>query len=69
MSLLTIGKHWSADKIANTFSPTKKTADKVAGWLEESGIDATRRTYSTGKSQATNQAGFKCGRVFLDFLY
>jgi tripeptidyl-peptidase I len=42
------GKHWSAEKIANTFAPAKKTQDGVVDWLVKSGIDATRHTYSTG---------------------
>ncbi|KAH6662834.1 peptidase S8/S53 domain-containing protein [Halenospora varia] len=43
------GKHWSAEEVANTFAPTKKTHDSVTDWLVKSGIDATRHTSSTGK--------------------
>ena len=42
------GKHWSAEKVANTFAPTKKTMDSVADWLVEFGIDSERHTFSTG---------------------
>ncbi len=48
MLLEIIGKHWSAEKVANTFAPAKKTQDGVAEWLVEFGIDAERHTYSTG---------------------
>lgn len=44
------GKHWSAERIANTFAPAEETAAGVAEWLVKSGIDAARHTYSTGKS-------------------
>lgn len=43
-----IGKHWSAEKIANTFAPSKKTQDGVVDWLVKSGIDVGRHKYSTG---------------------
>jgi Pro-kumamolisin, activation domain len=42
------GKHWSAEKVANTFAPAKKTMDGVADWLVEFGIDAERHSFSTG---------------------
>ncbi|TVY16705.1 Aorsin [Lachnellula arida] len=44
------GKHWSAEKIANTFAPSKKTQDGVVDWLVKSGIDAGRHKYSTGRN-------------------
>jgi tripeptidyl-peptidase-1 len=43
-----LGKHWSAEKVANTFAPTEKTMDGVADWLVEFGINAERHTFSTG---------------------
>jgi tripeptidyl-peptidase I len=53
-----IGKHWSAEKVANTFAPAKKTQDGVADWLVEFGIDAERHTYSTGTYRLLTSAGF-----------
>ena len=47
-ALFRYGKHWSAEKVANIFAPTKKAQNEVADWLVESGIDATRHAYSTG---------------------
>ncbi|TVY58927.1 Aorsin [Lachnellula cervina] len=44
------GKHWSAEKIANTFAPSKKTQDGVVDWLVKSGIDVGRHKYSTGRN-------------------
>lgn len=46
--LETIGKHWTAEKVANTFAPSKESVDSVTNWLVESGIDAKRYTFSTG---------------------
>jgi len=48
MILRIIGKHWSAEKVANIFAPAQKTINAVADWLVEFGIDAERHTYSTG---------------------
>lgn len=45
------GKHWSAEKIANTFAPSREATDTVTNWLLDSGIDASRLTYSTGGCQ------------------
>ncbi|KAK7739386.1 hypothetical protein SLS63_001729 [Diaporthe eres] len=42
------GKHWSAEKVANTFSPHPETKDSVMNWLVESGIDRSRLSLSTG---------------------
>jgi tripeptidyl-peptidase-1 len=36
------GKHWSPEKIADTFSPSKETIQTVKTWLHDSGIDASR---------------------------
>lgn len=44
------GKHWSAEKVANTFAPTKKTHDEVTYWLVKFGIDANRHSYSVGRN-------------------
>ncbi|KAB2570965.1 Aorsin [Lasiodiplodia theobromae] len=44
------GKHWSAEKIANTFAPSREATDTVTNWLLDSGIDASRLTYSTGRN-------------------
>lgn len=43
------GKHWSAEKIANTFAPHPETKDTVMDWLVESGIDRSRLSLSAGK--------------------
>lgn len=51
--LLMVGKHWSAEKIANTFAPSKETAEGVVDWLVKSGIDAARHSFSTGTPSST----------------
>lgn len=43
------GKHWSAEKVANTFAPHPETKDAVMNWLIESGIDRSRLSLSSGK--------------------
>ncbi len=45
---ISIGKHWSAEQVANTFAPSQETKNAVTEWLAKSGIDLTRITYSTG---------------------
>lgn len=45
-----VGKHWSAEKVANVFSPTKETSDKTTEWLVNSGIDASRLGHSKGRN-------------------
>ncbi|KAF3764746.1 subtilisin-like protein [Cryphonectria parasitica EP155] len=42
------GKHWSAEKVANTFAPHPETKNTVMNWLEESGIEKSRMSLSTG---------------------
>jgi tripeptidyl-peptidase-1 len=69
MHLSKTGKHWSAEKIANTFAPAKKTTDGVADWLVKSGIDASRQTYSTGTSRINYSGEFFMRLSFKDFLY
>ncbi|KAI9689385.1 MAG: hypothetical protein M1822_010036 [Bathelium mastoideum] len=44
------GKHWSAEKVANTFAPTQQTKDGVTDWLVSSGIDRSRISFSTGQN-------------------
>jgi hypothetical protein len=63
------GKHWSAEKIANTFAPAKKTTDGVTDWLVKSGIDATRQTYSTGTSRVNYSGEFYMRLGLMDFSY
>jgi hypothetical protein len=45
------GKHWSAEKVANTFAPHPETKDTVMDWLVESGIDRSRLSLSAGESK------------------
>ncbi|KAJ4422716.1 hypothetical protein N0V82_002613 [Gnomoniopsis sp. IMI 355080] len=42
------GKHWSAEKVANTFAPHPETKNAVMDWLEESGIERSRLSLATG---------------------
>ena len=42
------GKHWSAEKVANIFAPSRHSTNKVEAWLVESGVNKDRITYSTG---------------------
>ncbi|KAI0145619.1 peptidase S8/S53 domain-containing protein [Xylariaceae sp. FL1272] len=42
------GKHWTAEKVANTFAPTPEARTTVLGWLVDSGIDRSRLKLSTG---------------------
>lgn len=44
------GKHWSAEKIANTFAPLEETSEKTIEWLVESGIDSDRLKHSVGRN-------------------
>jgi tripeptidyl-peptidase-1 len=43
------GKHWSAEKVANTFAPSKTTIDAVRGWLHSAGFSAERLRLSASK--------------------
>jgi hypothetical protein len=69
MHLSKTGKHWSAEKIANTFAPAKKTTDGVADWLVKSGIDASRQTYSTGTSRGNHSGEFYVRPGFPELPY
>lgn len=42
------GKHWSAEKVANTFSAHPETKNTVIDWLVGSGIDRSRVSLSKG---------------------
>ncbi|KAI1827579.1 peptidase S8/S53 domain-containing protein [Xylaria intraflava] len=42
------GKHWSAEKIANTFAPSSETKNAITQWLVDSGIARPRITLSKG---------------------
>lgn len=43
------GKHWSAEKVIETFKPSDDTIDAVREWLESSGIAPARITHSDNK--------------------
>ena len=47
------GKHWSSEKVANTFAPLAETKNTVLDWLTESGIDRSRLSLSNGKPLAS----------------
>lgn len=42
------GKHWSAERVAKTFAPSKETVDSVTDWLVEYGIPKKRHTFTYG---------------------
>ncbi|KAG0651511.1 Sedolisin-A [Hyphodiscus hymeniophilus] len=44
------GKHWSMDKIADTFAPSTETLEAVKTWLKESGIEDDRLTVAKGRN-------------------
>ena len=44
------GRHWSADKVAETFAPLKETTEKVTKWLLETGIGEHRISHSQGRN-------------------
>lgn len=48
-ALVLPGKHWSAEKVANTFTPHPETKNAVMDWLEASGITRDRLSLSTGE--------------------
>jgi tripeptidyl-peptidase I len=63
------GKHWSAEKIANTFAPHPNTKNGVTDWLIESGINRDRISYSTGKSiDPTCGIGAVLANTFQDII-
>ncbi|KAL9115804.1 MAG: hypothetical protein Q9227_000172 [Pyrenula ochraceoflavens] len=47
---ISLGKHWTAEQVANTFAPHQETKDSVMDWLIESGIDRSRLSLSTGRN-------------------
>ncbi|KAI2627126.1 peptidase S8/S53 domain-containing protein [Xylaria nigripes] len=42
------GKHWTAEQVANTFSPSTETKNAIVNWLVESGIRRPRISLSKG---------------------
>ncbi|KAI0858825.1 peptidase S8/S53 domain-containing protein [Xylaria cubensis] len=42
------GKHWSAEKVANTFAPSTETKNTVVSWLVDAGIQRNRISLSKG---------------------
>ncbi|KAE9370750.1 subtilisin-like protein [Stipitochalara longipes BDJ] len=44
------GKHWTMEKIADTFAPSLETLDFVKSWLMESGIEDERINLSKGRN-------------------
>jgi tripeptidyl-peptidase-1 len=44
------GKHWSAEKVAETFAPSQDTVDAVLSWLAENGIGEERVKLSKGSN-------------------
>jgi tripeptidyl-peptidase-1 len=45
---MAVGKHWTAEQIANTFAPHPKSKNTVLDWLVDSGIDRSRLSMSKG---------------------
>ncbi|KAL5115587.1 hypothetical protein ACEQ8H_006563, partial [Pleosporales sp. CAS-2024a] len=43
-------KHWSAEKIANTFAPHPQASETTLTWLKESGIGLDRIKHSIGRN-------------------
>lgn len=50
------GKHWSPQKIAETFAPSTETVDAVKSWLSTSGIDISRVKMSKSRNWLTFNA-------------
>lgn len=42
------GRHWSAEKVANTFAPHQSTKDAVMDWLADAGIHPSRVSLAKG---------------------
>ncbi|KAI0451280.1 peptidase S8/S53 domain-containing protein [Xylaria acuta] len=42
------GKHWSAEKVANTFAPSPEAKNAVVNWLVDAGIERQRISLSKG---------------------
>ncbi|CAI4211106.1 unnamed protein product [Parascedosporium putredinis] len=58
------GRHWSQEKIIETFAPDQSTIDVVLGWLEEGGIARNRTTLS----RARNWLSFTANRDEVESL-
>ncbi len=43
------GKHWTAEEVANKFSPAPESKNAVLKWLVDSGIERPRISLSKGK--------------------
>ena len=43
-------KHWTAQEVADFFSPTQESVDAVTEWLASAGIGADRHTITSAKS-------------------
>jgi tripeptidyl-peptidase-1 len=52
---LDYGKHWSKEKVAETFAPSSETVSAVKAWLSNAGIDIDR----IGMSQSRNWLSFE----------
>lgn len=47
--IVCVGKHWSAERVANTFAPHPQASETTLAWLAASGIDTQRIKHSVGK--------------------
>lgn len=50
------GQHWSIEKIAKTFEPSRETVVAVKSWLSSSGIDLSRVKTSQSRTWLTFHA-------------
>jgi len=44
------GKHWSAEKVADMFAPSKESVEAVRAWLHSSGFHPERVKLSPGRN-------------------
>ncbi|KAH7092125.1 peptidase S8/S53 domain-containing protein [Paraphoma chrysanthemicola] len=44
------GKHWTAERVANTFAPHPEASDSTIEWLTTSGIELNRIKHSKGRN-------------------
>ncbi|EOA86025.1 uncharacterized protein SETTUDRAFT_177490 [Exserohilum turcica Et28A] len=44
------GKHWTAERVANTFAPSQQASDTTLAWLREAGIGSQRVKHSVGRN-------------------
>ena len=44
------GRHWSPEKVIETFAPDQEVVDEVLGWLENEGISRNRTAVSQGRN-------------------